>query len=90
METSKLGGYTAFRKIDEKEKALFAKTMNLKGVDYVPLAVATQLVSGTNYRFLCEAKVVIPEPVPYNALVTIYAPLQGEAVITEIKNVIIQ
>lgn len=90
MGTSKLGGYTAFRKIDEKEKMLFVKSMYLKGVDYNPLAVATQMVSGTNYQFLCEAKVVIPDPVPYNALVTIYAPLQGEAVITEIKNVVIQ
>lgn len=85
-----LGGYTAFRKIEEKEKALFEKTMNLKGVSYTPLAVATQVVSGTNYRFLCEAKVVIPDPVPYNTLVTVYAPLQGESVITEIKNVVIE
>lgn len=85
-----LGGYTAFRKIEEKEKALFEKTMNLKGVSYIPLAVATQVVSGTNYRFLCEAKVVIPDPVPHNALVTVYTPLQGESVITEIKNVVIQ
>lgn len=85
-----LGGYTAFRTMKEEEKTLFTKTMNLKGVNYTPLAVATQVVSGINYKFLCEAKVVIPEAVPYNTLVTVYAPLQGEPVITEIKNLVIQ
>lgn len=90
MGTEKLGGYTAFRKIEEKENALFAKTLNLLGVEYTPLAVATQLVSGTNYRFLCEAKAVIPEPVAYNALVTIHSPLNGDPVITEIKRVVIE
>lgn len=90
MAANIVGGYTAFRRIEEKEKALFEKAMNLKGVNYNPLAVAIQVVSGTNYRFLCEAKVVIPDPVPYNALVTVYAPLQSEPVITEIKNVVIE
>lgn len=90
MGTEKLGGYTAFRQIEEKENALFAKVLNLVGVEYTPLAVATQLVSGTNYRFLCEAKAVIPEPVTYNALVTIHSPLNGDPVITEIKRVVIE
>lgn len=89
MKTNQLGEYTAFRKIEEKEKDLFRTVMNLQGVNYNVLAVATQVVSGTNYRFLCEAKVVIPDPVPFNALITVYAPLNQPPVITEIKNVVI-
>lgn len=84
------GGYANFRKIDEKEKALFVEAMkNLLGVHYTLLCVSSQVVNGINYRFLCEAKVVAPDPVPYNALVTIYSPIQGEPVVLEIRTVTI-
>lgn len=82
------GGFTSFREIKEDEKVLFGKCLsNLLGVGRVPLAVATQVVKGVNYAFLCDSHVIIPNPVPYNELVTIYQPLEGEPILTEIKTV---
>lgn len=87
METL-VGGFTSFREIQEEEKALFEKCLrNLVGVGRVPLAVATQVVNGVNYAFLCNSQVIIPDPVPYNELVIIYKPLEGEPILTEFKKV---
>lgn len=55
------------------------------GVDYVPLAVATQVVSGINYRFFCNAKGVYPGSTNDAAMVQIYQPLDGEVHITSIN-----
>lgn len=90
MENNKVGGYSAFRSLDEMEKSIFAQAVNLLGVDYSPLTVSTQVVSGVNYRFLCEAKAVIPDAQPYNVLLTIYVPLTGDSVITEIKQLVVE
>lgn len=90
MATNIVGNYTAFRKMDKNDEALFTKTMKLQGVKYIPLCVSTQVVSGKNSRFLCEATVVAPEAVAYNSLVTIYSPLQGEPVITEVKKLAVE
>lgn len=58
--------------------------MTLKGVDYTPLLVAKQLVSGYNYRFICMTKTVTREPKYGFAKVTIYAPLKGEPLLESI------
>ena len=65
---------------------VFEKAMDgLVGVRYTPIALlGTQLVSGTNYCFLCEAAVVYPDAQPYYAIVSIYANLQGSAEIRRI------
>ncbi|MDR2951376.1 MAG: hypothetical protein LBV71_19485 [Prevotella sp.] len=70
------GGFTAFRLFTSEEKELFVKILDpIVGVDYLPLAVATQVVAGTNYAFLCESKVVRPDSLSYNSLVIIHKPL---------------
>ena len=79
------GGWSEFCALNPQEEALFQKTMTLKGVDYKPFAVATQLVNGTNYKFLCNATTVTNPPRLFLAQVVIYQPLQGEAVITNIS-----
>ena len=85
-----LGGWTLTPGAELSEEALaaFGKAMDgLVGVSYEPLAlVGTQLVSGTNYCILCQAQVVVPNAVPYYALVYVYADLQGEAQILSIVN----
>jgi len=58
----------------------------LTGVGYTPVALlGTQLVSGTNYSFLCEAAVVYPDAQPYYALVYVYENLEGDA---EVLNIV--
>ena len=48
-----VGAYTNYRDVTQEEKALFNDTY--KGeVRLTPLKVMTQVVAGTNYRFLCK------------------------------------
>ncbi len=72
--------------MDETARAAFDKAAEkLMGVDYTPVALlGTQVVSGTNYCFLCEASVVIPDAQPYYAIVSVYADLQGGASVLNI------
>lgn len=81
------GGYTAQRSLTDEELLLFKKvTQGLDGVNYTPQSVATQIVAGTNYRFVCKAVTTTPESPNFDAAVVVYQPLpgQGEARITEI------
>ena len=85
-----VGGWTITKDaaVSDEARAAFDKALEgLTGVDYQPLALlGTQVVAGTNYCILCEAKVVYPDAVPYYALVYIYADLQGGAQILNIVN----
>ena len=88
-EPEKVGGWTlndSFAISAEAQQA-FDKAMDgLVGVNYQPIGLlGTQLVSGTNYSFLCEAAVVYPNAQPYYAVVTVYADLQGKA---EVRNIV--
>lgn len=85
---NKYGAFGSFREITEEEKKIFKDTLAAYvGVGRTPLAVATQIVSGMNYAFLCDSKIVVPEAVPYNDIVVIYKPLKGEPILKEIKEV---
>lgn len=82
------GGFSAQRPLNEADQALFRSlTAELDGVGYTPQSVATQVVAGTNYRFICKAVTVTRKPKSYQAEVTIYKPLpnHGEPRITAIK-----
>jgi predicted small lipoprotein YifL len=85
---AQVGGWTIPEDaaVSEEARAAFDKALEgLTGVSYQPVAlVGTQLVSGTNYCILCEARVVYPDAVPYYALVYVYADLQGGAKILNI------
>ncbi|MEM9462508.1 MAG: hypothetical protein AAGF11_50635 [Myxococcota bacterium] len=81
-----MGGWTPFHALTSKDKEVFdLATHGLVGVEYTPLKVSTQIVAGTNYRFLCNAQVVYPGSHAYRALVFIYAPLEGPPRITDIR-----
>lgn len=86
--TNNPGGWTAFRSLTEEDKALFNKVMKVMlGVTYKPIVVATQVVNGINYCFICRATMVTNPPVEYNAEVIIYQPSGGgEPHCTEIKH----
>ena len=80
------GGWTAFSTTISKEASdVFTTALKgLVGVNYVPLAVATQVVAGINYDFFCNAKVVYPGAPERPAMVKIYCPPNGVPQITAI------
>lgn len=70
------GAYTQQRDLTPEELNLFRNT--LKDVRYTPVSVATQVVSGINYRFFCNG----PDG---DVVVTIYKPLHDAPHVTEMS-----
>ena len=62
------GGYTDYRTITDEDAALFSSVYTTEPV-LTPYAVATQVVAGTNYRFLCR------DNAKQEYVVTIFVPL---------------
>ncbi len=89
MGTNLPGGWTPYSTpLSADAKKVFDSVIKgLIGVNYSPLAVATQVVSGTNYRFFANSQVVYPGALNEAVIIQIYQPLQGEAHITSIKKV---
>ena len=89
MQTSEMtvGAYSDYScNISQEARDVFTTALAvLTGVSYTPFAVATQLVSGTNYSFLCNSKTVYPGATNQVAIVNIYQPLEGDPHITEIR-----
>lgn len=74
-----VGGYTKTRRLSVEERELFTSaTSSIEGVEYKPMNVATQVVAGTNYRFLCKAKETGKGGKKYYAAIVIHKPLPGE------------
>lgn len=58
------------------------------GMNFEPKALlATQVVSGTNYAFLCLGERVVQNPVKGWYVVVVYQDLQGEAKITSVEEI---
>lgn len=51
---------------------------------YTPVAVAKQIVNGTNYRFICLAEPKRENLNPHFAIVDIYHPVNGDSYTTNI------
>ncbi|MBQ9031169.1 MAG: hypothetical protein IJ106_06920 [Parasporobacterium sp.] len=85
-----VGGWSVSTEFESQLTAeqteLFEKaTAGLLGVNYTPVAVlATQLVAGTNYAYLCSGSSVIPGAQTDWCILTIYADLQGNATVLNI------
>lgn len=72
-----VGGYTDYRELSYEDKALFAKAY--KGdIKLTPQSVATQVVAGLKYKFVCK------DGSGKKYLVTIFQNLSGE---TEVMGV---
>jgi hypothetical protein len=56
------------------------------GVKYQPQSVSTQVVNGTNYRYQCLASMP-PSEVVWNAVVEIYAPIDGQPHVVGIQRI---
>jgi hypothetical protein len=74
--------------ITEELQEIFDKAIEgLTGVGYKPIRlVEKQIVSGTNYKFLCEATTVTANPTTREAYVIVYQDLQGNVSILEIQD----
>lgn len=75
-------------KIDDATLAIFNKACEgFAGQGFEPLALmATQVVAGTNYMFLCKGTTVTANPETALKVVTIYADLQGNAQILKVAD----
>ena len=57
--STQVGGFSEPRKLTDTEESLFEKYIAKIGdMEYEPINVATQIVAGTNYRFLCKGREV--------------------------------
>ena len=84
-----LGGWSISEnnEITDELKSVFDKaTESLLGVDYEAVAfLGSQVVSGTNFCFLCRSTVVYPNAVPQLVLMYIYQDLEGNVSVTNIQ-----
>ena len=89
MEKTIPGGWTPYSTplSVEAQKVFDSVIKGLMGVHYTPLAFATQVVQGINYRFFCNAQGVYPNALNEATIIQVYKLLQGEAHITSIKKV---
>ena len=88
-----LGGWSAYTDNPteiptEALDALNAALEELVGCVYKPIALlATQVVAGTNYCFLCETTVVAPDAQPSYALVYVFDGLSVEHEILRVQEI---
>ena len=89
MTETILGGWSTFDfNLSDESKNVLKKATDGLGVNYTPVAVATQVVAGLNYCFICEGQVVYPGT-PENAYkVYIHAPLHGDPQLTAIERIL--
>ena len=88
-----VGGWSAYT--DEPTEipaealdALNAALSGLEGCVYKPIALlGTQVVAGTNYCFLCETTVVVPDAQPSYALVYVFDGLEGEHELLRVQDI---
>lgn len=82
------GGWSAFQCVNKEATQVFEKALQgFVGVSYTPVAFATQVVAGTNFRFFCNARIVYPESINEAAIISIYQPPNGIPQLTGIKRV---
>lgn len=73
---------------DDAKEAFEKATGEIDGATYEAVAyLGSQIVSGTNYAFLCNVTTVTAEPVSALKVVKIYADLEGNVEITDDSDV---
>ena len=83
-----LGGWSSEdEELTEELQTIFDKAMEgYTGMGFTPIKLTgKQVVSGMNYRFLCEGQAVVPEGKKGYYLVTVYRNLKGECRITGVE-----
>ena len=89
MKNIVLGGYMVHPEVGAQELKIFEYAMkDHVGVDFKPLIVASQVVEGTNYLFICTGKIVIPHAETEVYVVKIYTKFRHSVAPTvEIKDI---
>ena len=84
-----LGGWAAAEEtaVTDEIAAKVAKALEgLVGVNYEPvLYLGSQVVAGTNHAVLCRATVVVPDAVPFWAILYLYEDLEGNVTVMKIE-----
>ena len=72
----------------EEAKEAFDKALEgFTGADYEIISLlGSQVVSGTNYEFLCKKTIVVPDATPALSFVVVYKDLQGNAKINHVED----
>lgn len=80
------GAYTGQRAVTAEEMELFESVIGTIDTitEYTPVSVATQVVAGLNYKFLCRYD--DRNGSTGDCYVVIYQPLQGDPELTGIEN----
>ncbi|WP_222937634.1 hypothetical protein [Spartinivicinus ruber] len=83
------GGWTLYRTdLSRDEMTVFNRALDgLVGVGYTPFAVSTQVVAGTNYKFICNAQPTYPDAAPYAVVIKVYQSLDGELELLSITDI---
>lgn len=77
------GGYTSQRELTQEDSLFFEKVVsNTEHKELTPQSVATQVVAGINFHFICIDK---SNNKKYNVIIYKPLPGQGEATITKVE-----
>lgn len=79
-----MGGWSKFSPISKEGKEILKEALGTPlGVKYEGFAMATQVVEGHNYKFLCNAETVTLKGHDYVAEILVYcAPKKGPELIS--------
>lgn len=78
------GAYTSMRNIGNEEMAMFRQVTDTLGLRLKPQQVATQVVAGINYKFVCKYTDKV-QATSGTCIVIIYKPLQGGPLLTSLQ-----
>ena len=88
MAENLMGGYEVHPEIGEKERVIFESAMKGHvGVDFKPVAVASQGVNGGNYIFICTGTLVVLHPQTKLYAVKIFTKFENGASTLEIQGI---
>jgi hypothetical protein len=88
MAEIKPGGYELHQEIGEKEMEIFKDALKGSiGIDYKPVAVASQIGAGRNYLFICTGKPIVAHPILGLYVVKVFEKLTCEGSNVELKGI---
>ncbi len=86
--SNQTGAWTPYACIDNEQRSVFeAALAGRTGVAYEPVAVATQVVAGTNYSFFANAQIVYPGAANRTVFVDVFRDLNGDIHLTGIHEI---
>lgn len=78
------GAYSSMRNVSSDELAMFRQVTDTLNLKLKPQQVATQVVAGINYKFVCKYTDKV-QATSGTCIVVIYKPLQGNPSLTSLQ-----